>query len=120
MVITAVIIPADASQPAVLAPIEPSLDRAQRLVGGYIEGLPSDVEAGWFAYGNEEAKLLQLPVNPRAHDLLVDLAGHVPSDILRGTVFIVGANEEGEWVSVPDAAVAQFRQALEVVEGLAP
>lgn len=121
MVITALIIPADRAAAAVLAPIEPSLARAQRLVGGYIEGLPSDTDAGWFAYGNEEAKLQGLPENFRAHDLLVELGGHDPLDILRGTVFIVGCDEEGEWQSLPEEAVEAFRATpMTIVEGLAP
>lgn len=122
MVITAVIIPADPSTAPLLSVIEPTLERAQRLVGGWIEGLPSDTEpGGWFAYGNEEAKLQGLEVNLRAHNLLVELGGHDPDDVLRGTVFIVGCDEDGEWRSVPAAAIAQFRESgLELVEGLAP
>jgi hypothetical protein len=119
MVITALIIPADPESAPVLAPIEPSLARAQRLVGGYIEGLPSGED--WFAYGNEEAKIEGLPFNTRAHGLLRDLAGHNPADVLRGTVFIVGRDDEGEWQSIPEAAVAEFREwGLFPEVGLAP
>ncbi|QAY16148.1 hypothetical protein SEA_SONALI_36 [Arthrobacter phage Sonali] len=122
MVITALIIPADESQAPVLAPIEPSLARAQRLVGGYLEGLPSDTEAGWVAYGNEESKIYGLPANLRAHAVLVELGGHNPADVLQGLVFLVGFGDDGEWIDVPDFLPGKVQEVLgvEVQAGLAP
>jgi hypothetical protein len=62
------------------------------------------MDEGWVAYGNEEAKLTTppLPLNLRAHAALVQLADHNPADLLRGTVVLVGADDEGEWVDVPE------------------
>jgi hypothetical protein len=98
-----IIIPADPTEPVRRETVTADLDTAQGIVGGWIEGLPSNLSEGWVAYGNEEAKpgLLNLPLNPRAHQVLVALGGHNPHDVLRGNVFIVGQDEEGEWVDTP-------------------
>ncbi|QGJ93481.1 hypothetical protein SEA_MUFASA8_32 [Arthrobacter phage Mufasa8] len=109
--IKAVIIDADRGEAILVTNIESSLTEAQKIVGGWIEGLPSDTEAGWVAYGNEEAKNQSLPVNDRAHHALVQLGGHNPEDMLRGTVLIVGFNDEGEWTDVPESFIEKLQEA---------
>jgi hypothetical protein len=98
---SSIIIPADPAEPVRRETVTADLDTAQGIVGGWIEGLPSNTDEGWAAYGNEEAKILRLPANPRAHAVLVALGGHNPADMLRGNVFIVGIDDEGEWVDTP-------------------
>jgi hypothetical protein len=91
-----IIIPANPAEPVRRETVTSNLDTAQSIVGGWIEGLPSNMDEGWVAYGNEEAKMMGLPLNPRAHATLVALGGHNPQDHLRGNVFIVGIDDEGD------------------------
>lgn len=98
---TAIIIPADPTEQVRRETITADLPGAQGIVGGWIEGLPSKMDEGWVAYGNEEAKMMNLPINPRAHMALVTLGDHNPEDVLRGNVFIIGATDDGEWADVP-------------------
>lgn len=110
---TAIIIPADQEQPIRRETIANDLTATQGIVGGWIEGLPSNVDEGWVAYGNEEAKLIGLPINERAHEALVTLGGHNPADMLRGNVVILGTTDEGEWVDVPEGLLEKFQAAAQ-------
>lgn len=103
----AIIIPANEGEPIRQETITADLPTAQGIVGGWIEGLPSKPDKGWVAYGNEESKIMGLPRNFRAHEILVNLGGHNPNDILRGNVFIIGATDDGEWADVPDYMLAK-------------
>ncbi|MGH3497428.1 MAG: DUF3846 domain-containing protein [Nocardioidaceae bacterium] len=67
--VDALIIDADETILADVRPIVPDLHTLHALVGGYIEGV-ADTWGTWIAYCNEEGKLLGLPVNVRAGDVL--------------------------------------------------
>lgn len=80
-----------------------TLQDYQSAVGGYIEAIPVGVEDLSF-FGNEEAKLIGLPINRRA-TLFWWL--HTPAarrqDVLAGDVVLVGSTDEGgETLDVPD------------------
>lgn len=109
----AIIIPADPAQPIRRESIANDLTAARGIVGGWIEGLPSNVDEGWVAYGNEEAKIMGLPTNERAHEALVALGGHNPEDMLRGNVVILGATGDGEWTDVPEGVLEKFQAAAQ-------
>lgn len=96
-----IIIPANPAEAVRRETVTADLTTVQGIVGGYIEGLPSNPDEGWVAYGNEDAKMMRLPFNLRAHQVLVTLGGHNPDDVLRGDVLIVGSNDEGELTDTP-------------------
>lgn len=97
----AIIIPANPAEPIRRETISTDLETCKGIVGGWLEGLPSNMEDGWVAYGNEESKIFGLPVNVRAHQALVALGGHNPQDLLRGNVFFIGMDDEGEMIDSP-------------------
>lgn len=98
-----ILIPADESKPVTREPMDTDLETAKAYVGGWIEQLPSPVHTeGWIAIGNEEAKLLDLPYNRRAHLTLVALSGHNPADPICGNVFLAGVDDEGETTDAPE------------------
>lgn len=103
-----IIIPANPAEPVRRETVTADLPTAQALVGGWIEGLPSNTDEGWAAYGNEESKIERMPFNTRAHVALVALGGHDPEDVLRGNVFIVGVDDEGGWVDTPVEVWGKF------------
>ena len=92
--VTAVVIPA--SGPPRAEAITPDLATLQRLVGGTIEVLGRD---GWHAYLNDEGKLLGLPVNRLATDVLFTGSGH--RDVIVGDVVLLGDHPGGGEASVP-------------------
>lgn len=95
---------------------ETNLDTLQGLVGGYIESisLPDADPCDWAAFCNEEGKLVDLPGNERATTLLYLLGGHNPQDLIRGDVILVGINEQGETVDVPDTLIELVRTIMPV------
>lgn len=87
----------------------PTLEDAQRHVGGWIERfetptLPKD----WCAFCNEEGKLKGLPPNVTATLLLPVYA----DDIIVGDVFICGVTDEGEFKWLGEDAVEKFKEVL--------
>jgi hypothetical protein len=77
----------------------------QKTVGGWIELIPSLV--GSFEhltiFGNEEAKILELPANWHA----TELSGYYPSDIVCGDVIVLGpADRQGETTGLSDSDLA--------------
>ena len=70
--------------------IEDSLETFQGIVEGYIEAIPHPVWEGSdiSCYGNEEAKLKQLPPN------IVLTYNYKTYDVICGTVVFVGYNPE--------------------------
>lgn len=114
----ALVVPADRTAPLSYVLIPPDgLDQLQQLVGGYIEGVPSQ-HHGLAAWCNEEGRLRGLPLNDRAtswwqrHGFDV---GH--DDDLRGDVVFHGVNDEGDEADVPASVVAQL---LEVERAAVP
>ena len=96
MTIRVLHVPANYTAPAQVLDIEPTLDEFQRLVGGMIEGLPTQ-----HGYANEEGLLMALPYNPRASTICdYDLVGDV--------VFTGGYNEDGEDLSVTDEFLGRW------------
>ncbi|MFT4471858.1 DUF3846 domain-containing protein [Arthrobacter sulfonylureivorans] len=92
-----------------------TLEALQQAVGGYIEGLPSPLDDGWAAYGNEDAKIIGLEYNPVAHVVLVKFGGHNPRDPITGPVVITGFdNDTGERRPVP---ATLFSQIITLIQG---
>jgi hypothetical protein len=89
--ITAIVLPADMEQPIRQEQIEPAdLDAYQRLVGGNLEVVNLDRPPASL-YFNDEGKLLDLPVNPRATVVLwVHNSAFRGQDVIAGDAFIVG------------------------------
>jgi len=104
----AIIIPANPAEPIRRETIATDLDTCKGIVGGWLEGLPSNMDEGWVAYGNEEAKIIGLQPNIRAHQALVALGGHNPQDLLRGNVFFVGMDDDGDMVDAPADLLEQI------------
>lgn len=96
MTIRVLHVPAETDKPAVVLDIEPTLEEFQRLVGGMIEGLPTQ-----HGYANEEGLLQGLPYNIRASTICdYDLVGDV--------VFTGGYDEEGDDLPVTDEFVSRW------------
>jgi hypothetical protein len=75
--------------------IENDLESMQKVVGGMIEGIY--LEADVVLVDNEEGKLIPLEGNRR-----------VGRDIIAGTFFICGCNDEGEFVSLTDEQASKY------------
>lgn len=86
-----------------LLDISPGLDSLQSQVGGYIEFL--DVDGKVAAIINEEGKLTGLPDNPLATAFAQQYCGIAPYDHIVGNMLLVGSNEEGDTIDVPDATI---------------
>ena len=78
------------------AEVEDTLPVYQKIVGGYIEGLFTSPD-GLHFFGNEEGKLLGLPVNFT-----------IPGDIIVGTVFACRTDGE-EFASVLESDLDLIR-----------
>lgn len=81
-----------------------NLTQLQGLVDGLIEGIGGP---GWYAYGNDEAKLLEMGVNHRA-TRMAGIAGWPGKgyDVLAGPIVFFGPGDgEGGDSSVPEALV---------------
>lgn len=85
------------------ADINNDLEAMQRAVEGLIE--PIDLDEGITMVCNEEGKLLGLEGNRR-----------VGRDIICGTFFICGSNEEGEFISLTDEQLEMYSQRFEKEE----
>lgn len=85
----------------------PTLEDAQRHVGGYIERFETPtLPEGWSAFCNEEGKLKELPPNTVATMLLPAYA----DDIIVGDVFICGVDDGGEFRWLGADAVEKFKE----------
>jgi hypothetical protein len=91
----------------------------QLQVGGYIEAI--DVtrvltdsgmrSAPCTVWGNDDAKNIGLPINPRATDLCAVAIGGWSRDVVCGDVVVAGPpDREGAGTPVPDAVVAIVRE----------
>lgn len=82
----------------------PSLERLQKIVGGYVEMVPgfdrmveNGVRTRVVVFCNEEGKLDGLPPNPTATKMWIDSAGRqgIPvDDLLCGTVVVLSGDSE--------------------------
>lgn len=108
--ITALIIPAERTEPVRTEQIVPDLATLQKLVGGYIERVPGGPVAGtdgrWHCYIDEEGKIKQRPANARATSLMRLAKGIFPWDHINGDLVLVGNGDDGEPTDSPDAFTA--------------
>lgn len=108
--ITGIVIPADLDQPVRLEQLDKAdLGVYRRLVGGPLEAVELERPAASL-YLNEQGKLEELPINPRATLIVwVHNSRYRGHDTIVGDVFIVGpVDEEGDDLTVPDELVALF------------
>jgi len=89
----------EAGKPPYVKTIRNSIESLQKAVGGDIQMLGLSV--GETLVCNDEGKLLGLDGNRR-----------VGNDIIAGTFFIAGDNEDGELVSLNDEQVYRYTQML--------
>lgn len=82
----------------------------QKLVGGWLEGLPMPV-VGAQALLNEEAKLEGLAVNELATQIALATHSLHPSDTIHGPMVIVSVGREGATGDVPERVLAALRRA---------
>lgn len=81
-------------------------DALSAAVGGDIESFPTH-DADVTVYGNEEGKLLRLPVNDVAHEWLHTLL--MPFDVIVGPVVVVGFDPDtGDDLDVPQRIIDQL------------
>lgn len=81
-------------QPTVTT-IKTELENLQEAVGGLIEII--DIEDNFCILCNEEGKLIGLEGNRRLDD-----------DIIIGTFYVCGSNDEGELTSLTDTQIARY------------
>lgn len=86
------------------------LESMQALVGGWLEGLvlanDEDNEAGYVAYGNDEAKLIGMPVNLHAQPFILLR----PDDFLCGPVLFSRVDREGGTIALADGWMPRMRE----------
>lgn len=82
------------------------LSELQKAVSGYIELVPLD-DMGNCILCNEEGKLRGLPGNR-----------HVGHDIIAGTFFVVGSNDEGDLTSLSDEALKTYMELFKTPEDI--
>ena len=89
------------SGPIELAVLSGRLEDVQALVGGTIEAL--DLNDRAVLYVDEEAKIKDLPVNPRLTRLCQEIyrIGMLPDDTVNGPGVVLGpTNANGNWTSL--------------------
>ena len=72
---------------------EPSLEEAQKFVGGYVEGV--ELNNGDYMIINEEGKIHQLPVNTEATKVCEQSYG--ATDVIMGPAIVIKAKARKEW-----------------------
>ena len=77
------------------AEVENTLEGLQKAVGGYIEAVY--LEDNVVLVCNEEGKLMGLPGNRS-----------LGNDIIAGTFFVAGSNDDGEFVSLAEDKIQQY------------
>jgi hypothetical protein len=102
---TALIIPADSSQPLRLERLEDLPRDLEFLVGGPVEGI---IRGDWHVYLNAEGHSSYLPPNLRATQLLHECGadGH----LAHGTAVFLGRGEHWEDMDVPEHLVRLAEQ----------
>ena len=97
----AYVIPTDASPQ--LQAVGEDLSSLQAEVGGYLQAIAIPDERSpieLVALMNEEGTVYDLPPNPTATRLIYPLL--IPGDYIAGTMLIVGADDEGNFISLPE------------------
>jgi hypothetical protein len=111
--INSVVIPADEDEPLRQGDIGvANTSEYREIVGGYLEAVSLDSPSSTL-YVNEQGKLNDLPINPRATMLL---RAHQPAlrffDYIAGDALLTGpVDEQGDDTNVPDEFVNMFFQA---------
>ena len=77
------------------AEVENTLEGLQKAVGGYIEAVY--LEDNVVLVCNEEGKLMGLPGNRS-----------LGNDIIAGTFFVAGSNDDGDFVSLTEDKIRQY------------
>ena len=98
---TALVVPADIHENFYYMEVE-SLEDYQKVVGGYIEGIPIREHPDTTVFINEEGKLQGLPLNKRATEILRQSI--FSRDAIVGDVLILSINEDGESVDISSEA----------------
>jgi hypothetical protein len=91
--LTVLVVPADETEPVYRTVIDGTLESYQGLVGGLIEAIGGQTDYRghpWHGYVNEEGKLQDLPVNPRATLFMCQLSSIFPWDYVSGQLILVG------------------------------
>uniref|UniRef100_UPI003F4977B4 DUF3846 domain-containing protein n=1 Tax=Paenarthrobacter ureafaciens TaxID=37931 RepID=UPI003F4977B4 len=96
---TALIIPANPTEPARVETTDTGLETLQGLVGGNIEAVSFE---DWHSYLNEEGKILGLAPNRRAGLLILAETGGL-SDVYCGDVIVLGETSDGGEGNVPES-----------------
>lgn len=112
----ALLIPAELSEPIRDVQIDGGdgcLDALQALVGGWIETIPHPTRDDVAPYFHEEGKLLDLPANWRATELLRESIR--PGDYIAGDCVLAGFDPDtGETVELPADFEVQPPKPLEL------
>jgi len=103
---TALIIPANLSEPARIETIDAGLQSLQAYVAGNIEAVTVD---DWHFYLNEEGKIMQLAPNRRAAQLVLEKTG-VLADVYCGDVVVLGETTDGDEADVPEHLIDTAQQ----------
>lgn len=85
------------------AEVENTLEGLQKVVGGYIEAVY--LEDNVVLVCNEEGKLIGLSGNRS-----------LGNDIIAGTFFVAGSNDDGEFVSLTDDKIRQYSDRFQTPE----
>lgn len=86
-----------------LTEVENTLEGLQKAIGGYIETVYLDDYVVLVC--NEEGKLIGLPGNRS-----------LGNDIIAGTFFVAGSNDEGEFVSLTEDKIRQYSDRFQELE----
>lgn len=103
---TALIIPANLTEPACVKSIDAGLETLQTLVAGNVEAVSGD---DWHFYLNEDGKILNLPPNRRAAFLVLGETG-VLGDVYCGNVVFLGETHDGDEGNVPQHLIDLAQQ----------
>lgn len=101
------------SEPTVtFSEIDGSLERMQKIVGGWIE--PIQLPNGCLMYVNEEGRILDLPKNPLA-SVFCAVSGR-PYDHIYGNAIVLGVDEEGQEADVPLVAWSVLQKCMAIAQ----
>lgn len=113
------LIPANSDLPLKLINIKEgdTLEALQNGVGGYIERIPTPTDE-INIWGNEEGKILNLPVNSRATLFWNQIYNNPLSDVLVGNVVITGGpDRNGDTTGVPESVIKAMTAVNTITEG---
>ena len=85
------------------AEVKNTLEGLQKSVGGYIEAVY--LEDNVVLVCNEEGKLMSLPGNRS-----------LGNDIIFGTFFVAGSNDDGEFVTLAEDKIQQYSDQFQTLE----